>query len=140
MNILVYDNNAELKDLYREILKPMQAEMVFIDRLQEAKEEALYGSYNLLIWDIGFPKMDGLLAAERLVKDFPDQLVILVCGVPVNQPALDSLLKLPFHGIISKPFDIQRLRRMVQRAYRNSKTAYTVTLPMGREATLRPAV
>lgn len=140
MNVLVYDNNSELQELYREILKPMQTDVVFLDCLNEAKEEAVYGSYDLLIWDIGFPKMDGLAAAERLAKDFPDQPVLLVCGVPVNQPALDYLLKLPFQGIVTKPFDIQRLRRMVQRVYRNSKAAYSITLPAIRENILRPAI
>ena len=67
---------------------------------------------NILITDIDFgkDKEEGLILAERMLDEYPDLNVIFATAGSVRDYA-DRLVKIRYSGYITKPYDIDGLRR-----------------------------
>jgi hypothetical protein len=52
MKILIYEPCRQIHALYEDILAPLEVDLLFTHRLDDAYVEALLGSPELLIWNL----------------------------------------------------------------------------------------
>ncbi len=71
--------------------------------------------YDIIILDIMMPKIDGLEVLQHVKERHPDTDVIMVTGLSQIQTAVQSM-KLGAFDYLSKPFDPDELRHVVDRA------------------------
>jgi DNA-binding NtrC family response regulator len=71
--------------------------------------------YDVVILDIMMPKMDGLEVLRRVKESHPDIDVIMVTGLSQIDTAVQAM-KLGAFDYLSKPFDPDELKLVVQRA------------------------
>ncbi|MBP6675973.1 MAG: sigma-54-dependent Fis family transcriptional regulator [Vitreoscilla sp.] len=71
--------------------------------------------YNIIILDVMMPKIDGLEVLQHVKERHPDTDVIMVTGLSQIQTAVKSM-KLGAFDYLSKPFDPDELRHVVDRA------------------------
>jgi two-component system, cell cycle response regulator CpdR len=73
------------------------------------------GRFDLLLTDIRMPIMDGIALALAAARDFPELVILLMTGYADQRErahGLDALI----HDVISKPFTLAALRKMVEEA------------------------
>jgi CheY-like chemotaxis protein len=73
------------------------------------------GGFDLLLTDIRMPIMDGIALALAAARDDPELVILLMTGYADQRErahGLDALI----HDVISKPFTLAALRKMVEEA------------------------
>jgi two-component system cell cycle response regulator CpdR len=70
------------------------------------------GEFDLLLADIRMPVMDGIALALIAARDYPDLIIVLMTGF-ADQRERASGLETLIRGVLTKPFAIGDLRRVV---------------------------
>lgn len=73
------------------------------------------GGFDLLLSDIKMPVMDGIALALHTARDYPDMPILLMTGFADQREranGLDSLV----HDVITKPFSLADIRKVVRKA------------------------
>jgi NarL family two-component system response regulator LiaR len=83
---------------------------------REAVEFALHYRPDVVIMDLVMPELDGILATRQILRNVPDQLVIVLTGVDDEDDELGLLaLRAGAAGVLSKDVDINALPRTLKR-------------------------
>jgi DNA-binding NarL/FixJ family response regulator len=80
---------------------------------QEAVELAVYYRPDVVIMDVVMPQVDGILATRRILKQVPDQLVVVLTGSTEDELGLLAL-EAGAVGFLSKDADIDALPRALE--------------------------
>jgi DNA-binding NarL/FixJ family response regulator len=80
---------------------------------QEAVELAVYYRPDVVIMDVVMPQLDGILATRRILKQVPDQLVVVLTGSTEDELGLLAL-EAGAVGFLSKDADIDALPRALE--------------------------
>src|SRR5512133_4259643 len=81
----------------------------------EALKKVDETTYDILILDVMMPKMDGLEVLQHVKERHPDVDVIMMTGLSEIQTAVKAM-KLGAFDYLSKPFDPDELKMVVDRA------------------------
>jgi len=81
----------------------------------EAVQKTEETAYDIIILDIMMPKIDGLEVLQRVKEAHPDTEVIMITGLSKIETAVQSM-KAGAFDYLSKPFDPDELRHVVERA------------------------
>ena len=73
------------------------------------------GSYDLVLSDIRMPAMDGIAMAKEIVKDFPDQRILLMTGYAEQRERARDVSKI-IVDVVQKPFTLADIRQAVSKA------------------------
>jgi len=73
------------------------------------------GDFDLVILDMSLPKMSGLEVLNGIKEDKPDLPVVMVTAYGSTQTAVEAL-KLGAYDYIAKPFDLDELQVVAERA------------------------
>src|SRR4051812_40763418 len=76
----------------------------------EAVELAVYYRPDVVVLDVVMPRVDGILATRRILKQVPDQLVVVLTGSAEEELGLLAL-EAGAVGFLSKDADIDALPR-----------------------------
>jgi DNA-binding NtrC family response regulator len=87
----------------------------FVQGGGEALRKVDENNYDIIILDIMMPKIDGLEVLQQVKERHPDIEVIMVTGLSQIQTAVKSM-KLGAFDYLSKPFDPDELKHVVDRA------------------------
>ena len=71
--------------------------------------------FDLLLVDLKMPQMDGMELLQRIKKQYPDQIVIIITGHATIEAAVEAM-KFGAYDFITKPFLPDQLRLAVRRA------------------------
>ena len=80
---------------------------------QEAVELAVHYRPDVVIMDVVMPQVDGILATRRILKQVPDQLVVVLTGSTEDELGLLAL-EAGAVGFLSKDADIDALPRALE--------------------------
>lgn len=114
LKILVVDDEADLCWVLDQTLKDDGHEITKVERGKAARQIIKHTSFDLAFIDIKLPDDDGLAVAEFFKKNNPNIKVAIISGY--YYPGDERLADKDVDGFISKPFDLEQINEMVQKA------------------------
>ncbi|HZG01400.1 MAG TPA: sigma-54 dependent transcriptional regulator [Chitinophagales bacterium] len=114
-NLLIVDDEKSIRKTLREIL---EYEGYHVEEAQDGAEAVAAvkdGDFDCVLMDIKMPKMDGMEALEKILKDTDDTPVIMVSGHGTIDTAVEAVKKGAF-DFVAKPMDLNRLLITVRNA------------------------
>ncbi len=113
-SILVVDDEVGARESLKMILKGSY--QVFLARNAEEAFRQIHDHVpDVILLDIILPDMDGLKILEKLKQSLPDQIVIMITATKTVKTAVEAM-KLGAYDYITKPFDVDELRLIINRA------------------------
>lgn len=114
--ILLVEDAERLRIAMRETLKSLGYRVLTAANGQEALEVSQSGqALDLVITDVVMPKMGGEQLLQALKEDHPTLPVVAVTGHVANVEA-QTLEETGFAGVVTKPFQLERLAQVVYHA------------------------
>ena len=114
--ILIVDDEEVVRQFHRHCLSP-RYKCLEVSSAEEALEILNREQISLVITDWVMPGMSGTSLLRRIVRDFPDTLVVMVTGVNHPERALDAVRSGAFDYLL-KPCKPDTLEFTVERALR----------------------
>jgi len=85
---------------------------------RQAVELAVYYRPDVVLMDVVMPELDGILATRRILKELPEQLVIMLTGTEDEEDELGlQAIQAGAAGFLSKDVDIEVLPRTLAGVY-----------------------
>ena len=101
-NILIVDDEHEVRLLYREILEAWGHSIDEAFDVVHARGRLASAGFDLVLCDIGLPGETGLTLVREIADDLPDTAIVMVTAV--DQPArAEEALKMGACGYLVKP-------------------------------------
>ncbi|MEL7236498.1 MAG: response regulator, partial [Chloroflexota bacterium] len=115
-HILVADDYPINIHLVRRALAQMHVHIDFVENGQQAIEAIQNTHYDLILMDIHMPIMDGVAATQHIrAADAPFcDVPILALTASVMRDEQDRYMAAGMNDVISKPFSVSGLRKVVQ--------------------------
>lgn len=113
-SVLIVDDEVGARESLRMILKNDYE--VFLARdAEEAFTKIKEHSPDVILLDIILPDLDGIKVLERIKKNDPDTIVIMITATKTVKTAVEAM-KLGAYDYVTKPFDIDELRLIISRS------------------------
>jgi YesN/AraC family two-component response regulator len=124
--ILVIDDESDVRDGIKRVLDRAGFSAQVVDNATDAMTELKRLAADVVITDIIMPKVNGVVAIEWIVRDFPSVRIVAISGggnfdVTGYQPAaitttayLAAARRAGAHFILTKPFESRELIEAVQ--------------------------
>ena len=117
--ILVVDDDPLVVEVMADVLATEGHEVETARNGHEALEKIAARSYDLIVSDLRMPKLDGVGLYRELERGRPTLLGRLVFVSGGTEPReYASFLEATHAPVLSKPFRLEDLHRLVQRALR----------------------
>lgn len=114
-NILIVDDEESVLYTLEAVLKPEGYAVTRASSAEEAHVIFQNGYFELVITDLTMPGDSGMVLLEKLVKDRPETLVIMVTAYGSEAVAVEAM-KRGAYDYLPKPFSNDELRLTVRRA------------------------
>ncbi|MFQ6092208.1 MAG: PAS domain S-box protein [bacterium] len=116
-NILAVDDEQVILDLFTDVLQPLGHRVDTTRSGDAALNKIARKRYDLIFVDLKMPGMDGRQLYEHVLKDHPQQAgrMIFMTGDTVSL-STQVFLKRANARHIKKPFDIRRLKQIIETA------------------------
>ncbi len=115
IKILIAEDEEIARDNLEHILKKDGYEAVSVENGVKAIQQLENTEFDLVITDLKMPDMDGIQLLKTVKERHPDTEVLMITGYATVSSAVDAMQKGAF-SYIPKPFKIEELRILVQRA------------------------
>ena len=113
--VLVIDDERDIRELLTITLGRMDLKVDAVGTVGEAKHALTEGKYDLCFTDMRLPDGSGQELIELIAAEYPDTPVAMITAYG-NVDAAVTALKAGAFDFVSKPVDIQMLRRLVRTA------------------------
>lgn len=113
-NILIIDDEADMRETLRSILKNTYAPSAVASG-PEGLKEIKKGGHDLVLLDLKMPEMDGLRVLGKLKEIDPSLPVIIVTASQDIKSAVGAM-KAGAEDFITKPFEVEELLALTARA------------------------
>ncbi|NLF24893.1 MAG: response regulator transcription factor [Deltaproteobacteria bacterium] len=122
--VLVVEDDPDIARLLMLHLRDLGYEVDHCSDGQSGLEQALNGSYELIILDLMLPKMDGYEVCKRIRKH---NTLVLILILTLKSEVSDKILGLELGAddYLTKPFSIQELQARINALFRRSRPATT---------------
>jgi two-component system, OmpR family, response regulator len=117
LRVLVVDDDEDICLYLREFLTREGFKVTTVSKPADALLEVRQGRHQLVLLDVRLPGVDGVDLLRQLRAIDSDICVIVMTGYPSVQTAVDSMKAAAF-DYLQKPFDLQELRAVMERAIR----------------------
>ncbi len=116
--ILIADDNEQTREALRQLLEgDLKVQVDTTSDGSQALKTLSEQNYSIILTDLCMPRLDGLELIQALQKERIGTTVIVMTGHGSIDKAVQAM-RLGAYDFITKPFDLQRLRLIVQRALR----------------------
>ena len=117
LSVLVVDDDEDICLYLKEFLTREGYGVVIATQPQDALAEIVDGNCHLVLLDVRMPQMDGVEFLRKIRSIDPELCVIIITAYPSVEGAVDSMKADAFDYLL-KPFDVDQLRQVIQRAIR----------------------
>jgi two-component system response regulator HydG len=114
-NILVVDDDAEVRELLVQVLQRSNYQVTQIKDAASLKEAAGRLQPDIVLLDYKLPDATGLDLLPGIKKDWPEAEVIVLTGHATYEVAVEAIKRGAFH-FQEKPFDPESLLNLIKRA------------------------
>lgn len=114
-SILIIDDESGMRDLVSRLFSDAGYETTTAPDGAAGLKASKEGDFDLVILDMSLPKMSGLEVLNGIKEDKPDLPVVMVTAYGSTQTAVEAL-KLGAYDYIAKPFDLDELQMVAERA------------------------
>ncbi len=114
LRILVADDDPLARRVIKAALR--DAGMIVVAEARDGREAVELGVYHrpdVIVTDVVMPRLDGILATRRILKEVPDQIVVVLSGIGEDEVGLLAL-QAGAAGFISKDVDVDTLPRTLR--------------------------
>ena len=112
-NILVVDDDPELREMLRDILANKGYSVICVGTGKEAIAASFNNLFNLALVDIHLPDIEGTDLLSKLRKSEPELVKIIITGKPTLDNSINSA-NMGVDGFIVKPFDPKKLLTLIE--------------------------
>jgi two-component system, NtrC family, response regulator AtoC len=116
--VLIVDDEPGVRESLRILLKDTH-EPVAVSSAPEALSQLAAGPFDLVLLDIVMPGIDGLQLLEAIRGRHPALPVVMLTATRTVKTAVDAM-KLGAFDYLTKPFDIDELRLVLDKATENA--------------------
>jgi DNA-binding NarL/FixJ family response regulator len=117
LRAIVADDDPFARRVIKEALQSAGIVVVAEARTgRQAVELALYYRPDVVLMDVVMPEMDGILATRRILKELPDQIVVILTGADDDDEIGIHALRAGAAGFLSKDLDVDALPRALHGA------------------------
>ena len=120
--VLIVDDEPDIRELLGITLQRMGLETHAAETLAAARRALKENSYQLCLLDMRLPDGDGIDLVREIVRDHPHTPVAMITAHGSMETAIEAL-KAGAFDFVSKPVDLNVLRKLVDAAVRASTTA-----------------
>jgi len=111
--ILIVEDDVEVYDLLSRVLKSMGYENIKIAATgKDAVVKVMAEKPDLVLLDLGLPKIDGAAVLRRIKNIYENIPVIIITAFPDSDIAKEAR-KQGVSGFIAKPFDVNDLKQRI---------------------------
>jgi DNA-binding NtrC family response regulator len=114
-NILVVDDDTKCREFIKAFLTYKGYRVSLAVDAMEALKIMESATFDLVVTDLMMPGMNGLAFLKRLKAEQPD-LVVIVSSAFSSAESTENLLQAGAYSCLDKPFDLQELESLLQRA------------------------
>lgn len=118
--LLIVDDDAAIRVMLYELLSE-KYECNTASTADEAFQYLEVENYDAIITDIAMPGLSGVEVLKRVQLRDEDTPVILISGKS-NEQDSESMLALGAFAYLTKPFSLDEIERVVERAVKNKQT------------------
>lgn len=121
-HLLVVDDDTVSRELLKEVLAGPEVNVELAGSGEEALDVLRRKNIPVVLSDIRMLELSGLDLLRKIKEQWPETIVVLMTGFGSVEGALQAIREGAF-DYISKPFQMQELRALVDRAFRQSEIA-----------------
>ncbi len=114
--ILIVDDEEVIRRLLGRLFSNAPYDLVMAGSVQEGLAKVAEQDFHLLITDLRLPDGDGVTVIRRFKEKFPSSKVIIMTGSLTPEDRLTEVNDVPITECLSKPFELDVLRRVVMKA------------------------
>ncbi|MBZ0270537.1 response regulator [bacterium] len=118
--ILIADDEAGIRELYRIVLSPLGYEIVAVHDGLAALEALRRQPFDLVVLDMQMPRMDGRETLKNVLEMRTDQKIIIVSGGLCPEQRAQAPAGISDIIYLTKPFVLGDLRKLVADALATS--------------------
>lgn len=116
LRAIIADDDAFARRVIRDVLEKAGVTVVAEARNgREAVEFVVYYRPDVVVMDVVMPELDGILATRRILKQLPDQLVVVLTGTNDEEDEMGlQAIQAGAAGYLSKDLEIDALPRALE--------------------------
>lgn len=115
--VLIIDDDEAITWVVRKALEPLGYKLLSRPKLSSGLR-AVKGGFQLVLLDIVLPDGNGLEALKEIRSSYPDAIVIMITAHGKMESTVEAM-KEGAYDYIEKPFDIEELKIIVEKAFRD---------------------
>lgn len=118
--LLIVDDEKDLLDL---LVKRLSRKGYIVDAAETAEaalEKLQQQFYDIAIYDIRLPKMDGITLLKETKKKVPETEILMLTGHGTIETAIEAM-KYGAFDYLTKPYNLSELELIIQKAEENKK-------------------
>lgn len=132
--ILLAEDDADFASVLKHYLELYQFEITWAENGEEALALFQTQNFDICVFDVMMPKMDGFTLAEKIIKINPDTPFVFLTARKLKEDKIIGL-KLGADDYIVKPFEadelVLRLNNILKRSKQNQFATVTDELQIG---------
>ncbi len=117
LRILVIDDDEDICRYLKEFLNREGYRVTSVTKPLDALPEIKEGRHQIVLLDVRMPEVDGVALLREIRAIDSDVCVIIMTAYPSVESAVDTM-KADAFDYLRKPFELERLRSVIQRAIR----------------------
>ena len=122
VRILIADDEKNFREVLMTTLSDEGLDVTGADSSLKAKDLLEKEEYDVLLLDLNMPEVGGMEVLKKIKTfEIPTEVVILT-GVGIVSTAVEAM-KLGAYDYLTKPFKIEELKAVIEKAYEKKNSA-----------------
>jgi DNA-binding NtrC family response regulator len=115
LSLLIVDDERPLREACREVARALGFDTQVADEVGPALRALEQRSFDIVLLDLRLPGASGMELLQEIKQRRPETEVILMTGYG-SVPSAVQAMKLGAYDYVAKPFNLDELKRLLQRA------------------------